>query len=70
VGPDPLEREVIPKAVACTWDMFFYLGWLVWPQRERKCLALERLEVPGWEGYPGVPTLSEEKGRKKDCGRW
>ena len=42
----------IPKAVACTWDMLFYLGCLVWPQWERKCLALQRLEVPGWGEIP------------------
>jgi hypothetical protein len=34
----------IPKAVACMWDMFLYLGCLIW---ERKHLALKRLEVLG-----------------------
>jgi hypothetical protein len=28
--------RAIPNAVAYMWDMFFYLGFLVWPQWERK----------------------------------
>jgi hypothetical protein len=51
--------------------MFFWLSFLVWPQWERKHLALQRLEVPG-QGIPrGVSTCSEKgrwKGWKKDCG--
>jgi len=30
--------------------MFFYLGCLVWPQWERKCLASQRLKMPGQGG--------------------
>jgi hypothetical protein len=34
----------------------------IWSQRERKYLASQRLEVPGW-GIPRVgPTCSEVKG--------
>ena len=53
----------IPKAVACTLDMLFYLGCLVWPQWERKCLAVQRLEVPEFgEVNPGVshPLIGEQ----------
>ena len=35
---------------------------------DRKRLASQRLEVPGWEDTQGRPTLSEEKG-KRDGGR-
>ena len=38
--------RAIPKAVACIWDTFYKLGCLVWPQWERKLLALQRLELP------------------------
>lgn len=37
VVPEWLEGETIPKAVACKWDMFFYLG----------CLASVGEEAPG-----------------------
>lgn len=34
--------------VTCLWDdMFFQLGYLVWPQWERMCLDSQRLDVPG-----------------------
>ena len=32
VGPKQLEQGLPTKAVACTQDMFFQLGCLVWPQ--------------------------------------
>jgi hypothetical protein len=35
----------ISKAVVCSWQ-----GCLVWPQWERKYLALQRLEIPGGGG--------------------
>jgi hypothetical protein len=48
--------------------MFFYLGCLIWPQWERKCLASQRLEVP-WRGdNQRDSTFSGEKGRE-DQGR-
>jgi hypothetical protein len=62
----------MPKVVVSKWDMFFYVDCLIWPQWERMCLALQRLDVPGWGIYPGPLTCSEEKGREdggKDCGR-
>jgi hypothetical protein len=61
----------IPKAVAYLWDMFFWLGGLVWAQWERKRLTLQRLKVPGWGDTQEDPTHSEEKGvaMGKDCGR-
>jgi hypothetical protein len=37
----------------------------------RKCLASQRLEVPGLANTQGLPICSEEKGRErwgKDCG--
>ena len=39
----------IAKAVTYTWDMFFQLGCLVWPQWERMYLASQRLDVPGYQ---------------------
>jgi hypothetical protein len=37
----------IPKAIACPWDIFFYLGCLVEPQSERRHQASQRLDMPG-----------------------
>ena len=54
----------IPKPVASSWDMFFYLGCLVWPQCERMLLALHRLDVPGWGDIQGSSHHAEEKGRR------
>jgi hypothetical protein len=49
---------------------------LVWPQWEKMCLILERLEGPGkedkrWEGWGGS-TLLEARGRMNACdeGLW
>ena len=59
----------ITKAVACMWDMFFYLGHLAWPQWERKHLASQRLGSVGVKGG-GVPMCSAEKrGWGKGCRR-
>lgn len=42
-------------------------GWLVWPQLERICLILQRLDLPGLGQYPGAgPPLS---GNGKGTGR-
>ncbi|KRY62480.1 hypothetical protein T4D_6742 [Trichinella pseudospiralis] len=30
----------------CSW-VYMWLGCLVWPQWERNCLALQRLDMPG-----------------------
>lgn len=66
-------NRAIPKAVVCLWNLFPYLGWLLWPQWE-KCGALQRLidiyKCRGW-GWGG-PILSEKKGKgvvERDCGR-
>ena len=61
VGPLTTGVEAVQKAVACTWDMFFYLGCLVWSQWERKHHTLQRLEMPGWRDSQGDSTSSEEK---------
>ena len=37
------------------------LPCLVWPQWERKHLALQRLEVPGFGGYPGGGPPTQRK---------
>lgn len=38
-------------------------SWAVLLGLSGKHLASQRLEVPGWEGYPvGVPTCPEEEG--------
>jgi hypothetical protein len=50
------------------WDMFFYLGCFVWPQWERKHLAFQRFEVPGWGNNQGVPHLLRKEG-EGDRGR-
>lgn len=42
--------NAIPKAVAYTWVMFHYLGFLVASVGE-KHLASQTLEVPGLGGY-------------------
>jgi hypothetical protein len=52
--------------------MYFYLGYLVWPQWERKHLASERLEVLGKRDIQGAPLTQSRKGEEgggKDCGR-
>ena len=61
----------IPKAVAytCMWDMFFFLGHLVWCQWERKCLASWRLDVPGWQNTQGSPHLLRVEGEGKKSWR-
>jgi hypothetical protein len=41
--------------------MFFYTGFLVWPQRERMCLALQRLDVPECGDTLGGSLFSEKK---------
>jgi hypothetical protein len=46
-------------------NIFLYFGFIVFPQWERKHLALNRLEVPGLGDTQGYTTHSEEKGRKK-----
>uniref|UniRef100_A0A0V1KHB8 Uncharacterized protein n=1 Tax=Trichinella nativa TaxID=6335 RepID=A0A0V1KHB8_9BILA len=40
--------------------MFFYLGFLVWPQWERMHLALQRLDVPGIVGGDDQEGDSEQ----------
>lgn len=53
-GSQTSVMEAVPKAVeavACTWNMIFCLGWLIWLQCERAQLALQRLGVP--KEYPG-----------------
>lgn len=52
----------IRKSVACQWDMFLYLGCLVWPQWERMHLAPQTLDVPEWGIQRQGTNLSEEKG--------
>ena len=49
------------KVVAYTWDMFFYLGCLVSPKCERKCLPLKIPEVPGWSATRGCLSWSENR---------
>ena len=43
----------------CSAERYTAEDCLVWPQRERKYLALEKLEVPGngeaWQGVWGQP---------------
>lgn len=39
---------------------FPYLSCLVWPQWERMLLALQRLDVPGWEDLGGRLPRSEK----------
>jgi hypothetical protein len=36
---------------ACKWDLFFELGYHVWPQRGRIGLVLQRLDMQG-QGIP------------------
>jgi len=43
MGPEELEWGGIPKVVAYTWDMFYWLSCLVWPHRERKHLSSRRV---------------------------
>jgi hypothetical protein len=43
--------------------MFCKLKCLVWPQWERKCLTLKKLDVPGWGQIQGGSTHSEQKGK-------
>jgi hypothetical protein len=58
-----LDWGLSPKLLL-VWNMFPYLGYLIWPQWERMCLALQRLDVPKWGLYgEGGSTLLEEKGR-------
>jgi hypothetical protein len=70
VDLEQMENRAIPKAVAYRWGVLFYMGCLVWPQWESKDLALQRLEVPGWGGYPGCHPCSEEKGWGNGEGLW
>jgi len=52
--------------------MFYKLGCLVWPQSERKLLASQRLEMPGWGGIcQGALTCSAEKAKEygEVCGQ-
>jgi hypothetical protein len=51
----------IPKVVACLWDMFFWLGCLVWPQWERNNLPLHRFKAPAWGYTQGLPHMLREK---------
>lgn len=52
----------IPKAVAYTWDMFHYLGFLVASVGEKR-LASQTLEVPGLGGYlEGFPPDQKRGG--------
>jgi hypothetical protein len=48
------------------------LGCLVWFQWERKHLAFQRFEDPGWKDIQGgrVPTYSKEKGMGDGKGLW
>lgn len=61
----------ISKAVAFTWDVFYWLGCLVCPHWEKKSLASQRLEVPGW----GIPREAQTTQRRreeemgKNCGK-
>jgi len=43
--------------------MGFVLLSMGWPQWEGKCLASQRLEVPGWEDTQRAPSSLEEKGK-------
>lgn len=68
-GLPTTEVEATPKAVACVWYMFLKLGFLVWRQWERKCLASYRLAVQGL-GLPRVaPQTPRRRGWEKDCWR-
>jgi hypothetical protein len=49
--------------------MFFYLGCLLRPQWERKCLVLQILEVTGWEDTQGIPFCPEERHERRE-GLW
>ena len=42
------------------WEMF-YLGCLVWPQCERMCLDLQRLDVPGWGWISREPPPAQRR---------
>jgi hypothetical protein len=59
---------VIPKAIICMWAMFFQLGCLVWPQRQRKQVDLQRLEVLGSCG--GNTRVGGSHSEEKGMGRW
>jgi hypothetical protein len=59
LGPEKVEWWLSQKGIAHTRDMFLELGYLVWHQCERKCLALQRFEVPRLGDTQGTPTHSE-----------
>jgi hypothetical protein len=61
--------EAIPKAVACMWDMFYWLGCFVCPQWERKHLASQSLEVPGW-GISRGPSPAQRRRKVRIGGLW
>ena len=62
----------VPKSVVVCVSCSANWACLVWPQWEKMCLTLQRLDVPGQEGNgEGGSTLSEEKGRDEGlCERW
>ena len=56
-GSQTNEVGAIPKAVACMWDMVFYLGCLV---LERMSLIWQRLDAPGSGDTLGSHSLRGE----------
>jgi len=57
VGLGQLEQSYPKKS--CLYVEYVLLAWL--PQWERKYLATQRLEMPGYWEHPGAPTCSWEK---------
>ena len=61
VGTEQLEQRLsIPKDHV--WDIFFYLVRLAWTQWERKHLASQRFEVPGWGNTHGASPIQKGRG--------
>lgn len=67
-GPPTTGAGAGPDSVACLWNLFPWLGWLVWPQRERICPVLRWLDVPVWVVTWGSLLLIRREG-KGDEGR-
>jgi hypothetical protein len=50
-----------PKS-GCLYVGYVLLAGLPWPQWERKCVALQRLEMPGLGNTQGGPTCFRGEG--------
>jgi hypothetical protein len=56
-----------PKSYAYTWDVFYYLGGLAWPQWQRKHLSSQRKCKDGentQEPPPSKRRREEEDGQR------